>query len=828
MKRVISVILVAALVLALLPTFAFAAESSAESYVYNFTNKQHIDPATGAAPTLFSGYTLENFASSTTDKWGFIKARVVNAASNAWMNGDRFWYRPKVVSGSYTPVYCPGVQYDSTKEFMMMTTFAIVVGEDGVYTPGISLVSDKSSPVFEVFLTEDVVVSDDTKYLQWVNGIAADKRLGRINGYGDGAVVSKKFLDVELKAGTYYLTVVANGKDSSFEYYDSNDAKKPYGINLYLSSFALKNVNDVNSGLSYNTTSSALKDPTTAESYNMPAGYDKGGITGITYSVLKDAENKFSVAGTRYCQNAKMTDSGLQFDMLVNRYAEYVSNSYFAQDGDGNWIAGKDANGNLYTSIYGHSTHIAIKLNVPYAGDYKLYLLNPETDFGAVSNVFFVSAPANFYYANNNTYLNASSAYKLPNRHDSRTVHSDSSKEYIGEVSVAVPGDYYLLFAPNGECFEQSGKEKTDGGFQTLSISGIKLEPIVEENTDLIEEQEKFDEIEKIKTDEIAKPVDSGLSNVATVNILETEINSDEAFEQTARKVTGTYGEMMTVVAEPKAGYEFLYWAKGIGNTRKVVSENAEYKFKAVSGGTWLTAVYKNKASTDVSVVFYNGNGEEVSRQLVEQGSQITMPALPTLRGHEASTGWAIGNRKELYAAGDDVTATGSQMLFVAQFNDPSKSISVKVNGADYGTYAYGDKVTVTATERENGNGDNVFVYWKKGDEIVSFDKTYSFLASENCELTACYNAYRPITDALKKIVISGSGQNIMVEFIGLADAVEKGIIFDENSAENITFSNATHKITMTQDGNQLAAVADIGTYIGYAILADGNVIYDK
>lgn len=825
MKRVISVILVAALVLALLPTFAFAAESSAESYVYNFKSGLH---SSSAYVTQCTEWTSTD---SNEGEWVCVTYNHTGNGTNAGKhNTSYFSFRPKVSSADMMPTYSPGIALDTSTQFMSALTLKIEVKKDGIYTPSVSLATEDSSPKWEVFLTKVEEEVNSASHSAWIGRLNSSNRLGTIDGYGSGEGVSRTFLNRELEAGSYYLTFVTNGKNDLCEF--TNEATGVYRVELLLKSFALKNVNDIEvlEDINYNLTSSALADPSTASNYCDTDVTDSvwhcTNLLKLGYGALAEGENKFAYVGDIYTRAGSISETGVISNLWSGRY---VYNSAYFTDNDGDGKMETVASG----AAYGTSTNVAIKINVPKAGKYKLYLYNQNADaYGCLANVYFADSTVVSEYSSTNidgVIEDKDAIYRLTDRFDSAVVHADGI--YLGDVSVSADDmDCFIIFSPDYDTFKINRETHSvaRSGFQTLHLSGIKLEPIVEENTDLIEEQEKFDEIEKIKTDEIAKPVDSGLSNVATVNILETEINSDEAFEQTARKVTGTYGEMMTVVANPKAGYEFLYWAKGIGNTRKVVSENAEYKFKAVSGGTWLTAVYKNKASTDVSVVFYNGNGEEVSRQLVEQGNQITMPALPTLRGHEASTGWAIGNREELYAAGDDVTATGSQMLFVAQFNDPSKSISVKVNGADYGTYAYGDKVTVTATERENGNGDNVFVYWKKGDEIVSFDKTYSFLASDNCELTACYNAYRPITDALKKIVISGSGQNIMAEFIGLGDAVEKGIIFDENSAENITFSNATHKITMTQDGNQLAAVADIGTYIGYAILADGNVIYDK
>ena len=167
-------------------------------------------------------------------------------------------------------------------------------------------------------------------------------------------------------------------------------------------------------------------------------------------------------------------------------------------------------------------------------------------------------------------------------------------------------------------------------------------------------------------------------------------------------------------------------------------------------------------------------------------------------------------------------------MRIVAQYEDAqTANIAVSVTGGTgAGTYTYGDKVRVSATEREGGNGSKVFVYWTKNGEIVSFNKTYEFLAAENCNLIAVYKDYKPtVAQELRRIIISGN----FAEFIGLGNATEMGVLFNENGGD-VSFATATHKIAVTGDGNQLKFENDLGkdsTTTGYAIV-DGKVIYSK
>ena len=119
------------------------------------------------------------------------------------------------------------------------------------------------------------------------------------------------------------------------------------------------------------------------------------------------------------------------------------------------------------------------------------------------------------------------------------------------------------------------------------------------------------------------------------------------------------------------------------------------------------------------------------------------------------------------------------------------------------------------------------FNYWQKEGEIVSFDLSYSFKPYKDTTVTAVYNDNLPVADTIRKIIIGtrsvGSETAAVAEFIGISDAVEKGILFGTN------LDDATHKISMKTDGNTFSVINDVAaSAIGYAILSNGNAIYSK
>ncbi|MBQ2743541.1 MAG: hypothetical protein IJF32_12155, partial [Oscillospiraceae bacterium] len=737
MKKALSLILAIIMVVAMIPAGAMAADATAESYTYNFKTGLHTSSGhIGACLEWKSTDPYEGewtFARYYLNASGSIGTNYAKNKQEEW--NDFFTVRPKFEIAERTPVYSPGVAFYRPL-FGMYLTVEINVEESGTYFPSLSLITKENSPKFEIYLTESDGTVDElgnAPYINWVNALDSSDRLGAIDGYGTGDVVTEVFVDRKLEKGKYYLVFIANGKNENCEFSYEQETNSTTGVttefyrgDLCLKSFSLTNAAAQPTKYSYNITSSALADPTTASSYNLEdnGAWNVGGMKTLAYTALADGEEKYRVYGYGYALDGSLSDTGLSLALYTDRYVEHASNGYFELV-DGVYVPKAD----YATYAYSGGSYLQMQINVPAAGEYKLSLLNQDNDatYGMLTNVYF-SPLTSSTLTLNDIIEDSNDLYKLDNRHDCREVHlgtAESAAEYIGTINVPAPGDYYLIFSPDGECFTENNNtfDKTASNspsrkHQRFYLSGIKLEattnPVDEIKNAVAADQTAFNEIKATKTNEIATAKNEGLSETAFVNVLNTSI--DGSFSELGGKIVATRGEDVTVKADTVEGYDFLYWRQGLGADAKVIASSTECTVKAAPG-TWLTAVYKPTTLTGVSVLFYNADGEIIDSDLVANGETITLPSAPTApKGCGKFLGWALNTPDNIVE--EEATASGKSMVFVAQFEaSTAKNIEVTVNGGATGggSYAYGETVTVTATEREGGSGSNVFVYWKKG-----------------------------------------------------------------------------------------------------------------
>ncbi|MBE6965853.1 MAG: hypothetical protein E7441_07455 [Ruminococcaceae bacterium] len=257
----------------------------------------------------------------------------------------------------------------------------------------------------------------------------------------------------------------------------------------------------------------------------------------------------------------------------------------------------------------------------------------------------------------------------------------------------------------------------------------------------------------------------------------------------------GSYN--LTAPEKNNAGYEFVYWAKGNVAKKRILlyqTNELENYVPDESGVTYLIPVYEDMLPKTPE--YYNANG-----QLIPDAKDSDRPYMA---GYGTASGWK---------------QYGKTNIWVAEYNNKTQPDDVTVtveNGTGTATLPYGEKVTCIANEAEEGT---YFRWWQKDvngkQEIVSVDKEYSFLAYENCTVTAVYGDSEITVTDPAKIIIDTFGENsIMAEFIGFENktVLEKGIMFGEN------------RIAMTAPGNQFTVTADKnGTFKGYAIVEDGN-----
>ena len=294
--------------------------------------------------------------------------------------------------------------------------------------------------------------------------------------------------------------------------------------------------------------------------------------------------------------------------------------------------------------------------------------------------------------------------------------------------------------------------------------------------------------------------------------------------------------------APPFAGenneYEFLYWAKGIGNNQKKVSTDLTYNYTKETEKLWLFAVYRNTKEAAKNATFYNANGDILATVAIAD-DKVRTPALTnvSLAGYGTVKGWKYAADGVTYGADEEVPISGD-VLFVADYDELNTSIDITVENGTITVEGgkekplFGDKVTVTAPSRKDNT--KLFNYWKKGDEIVSFDREYSFCAWEPCTLTAVYTDYVPLAESVRKIILgsvaNGTETTYVAEFIGFDgdDVLERGIAFAKDGDAN--FASINRAVMTKKDLNHLAAVNDIGatSVVGYVIDKEGKVYYSK
>ena len=282
-----------------------------------------------------------------------------------------------------------------------------------------------------------------------------------------------------------------------------------------------------------------------------------------------------------------------------------------------------------------------------------------------------------------------------------------------------------------------------------------------------------------VKEETVNTYVESTVTGITEDTTIQAEKNSNGTFTLTA--------------PETKENAKFLYWAKGMTNAKKIVSFDNKLSdyMPEEDGKNYLIAVYEGDISDTAE--YYNANGQRIATG--------TEPALPSMAGYGKASGWK---------------KYGETNIYVAEYEGKTQpdNVTVTVDGNEQ-TVPYGTKITCTAdSTKEN------FKCWTKSDingktEIVSANETYSFKAWENCTVNAIYEDHTYNGDRFKIIIdtfTAGDVTAIMAEFIGLDNAVEKGIMY-----------NGT-KIAMTKPGNQFTVTADEGgTFKGYAIVGNAT-----
>ncbi len=851
MKKVLSVILALAMILWLVPA-TFAAEIEAGSstgYNFVFTNAAHTETTktenlvSNTCPFEKSGreilHTIETTVASVSDPWGYVAQIFPHGVAGVSTENEKMrvsFYKPeKKAENSIT--FSPDMEGTATA-----LCLELKVAKGGEFIPSLAYEAvTNRGPIVELYLVPkpEVPVTNST-LSDFVKNLDIKNRIGIVDSQVQ-ATAPLQMRSVTLKDNTnYYFIMVPND--------ENEEAKEEKQNHYYFLPISLNFAPKVAS-YTYDFTTNVL-DPEYAATFNadVQSNHDDANTKfnsltafGETPTVNAEKTNLWSVANTRFVYNmleknsnkiySEINSNGIKMLLFRDRYFDDNLTYVDASTGET-----KHRNGYYGKESYtvGNCTHVAFVVNVSKAGKYKLSIYNNVAHAeGAHTEVNFGKATGTTMSITDITkaYADASVNQKL-GWHDSSTVHNGNTDNPAETFTVNAPsaGNYYVLFTTPTGTYEKNNKcFEVVRYTQAFNLTKITLDEIPSEyNTDPGEEYVNVNpDNAEAESDKTTATADVSASSVDTEN---NYIGAD--IEETATSVTAPQ------FAGENNKYEFLYWTKGIGDSRKIVSKTTSHTFDATPGNNIFFAVYRDTtASAPAKATFYNANGDILGTSDITDGKTTTLSLEKvSLPGFGKADGWTVAGDDTVYAANTAVSITGDA-LFVASYEEADNTIGISVeddvimvieDGKE--DASYGDKVTVTAPLRRNNT--ELFNYWTKNGEIVSFDREYSFCAWEACELKAVYTDYVPLADTVRKIILGtitkDNETTVVAEFIGFDNAVERGIAFGVEGTPASVHS-VNRAVMNRKDVNHLAAIDDIGAgYVGYAIDKDGNVYYSK
>ena len=189
---------------------------------------------------------------------------------------------------------------------------------------------------------------------------------------------------------------------------------------------------------------------------------------------------------------------------------------------------------------------------------------------------------------------------------------------------------------------------------------------------------------------------------------------------------TYNYGQTCTLTATPATGYTFVNWTK----QGQVVSTNTIYSFSVTESAT-----YQANFQAESYMVTLTANPTEGG--ILTGGGTFDYGQTAYIYA-EPNAGYNFVNWTENGEVFTDdqgfYVIIMSDRTFVANFEVATFEITANVEPEEGGTvsgggtYNYGDEVTITVVTNE----DWAFQNWTENGEVVSEEKTFTFIATDN------------------------------------------------------------------------------------------------
>ncbi len=200
------------------------------------------------------------------------------------------------------------------------------------------------------------------------------------------------------------------------------------------------------------------------------------------------------------------------------------------------------------------------------------------------------------------------------------------------------------------------------------------------------------------------------------------------------------YGSVVTLESvQTEEGSDFYYWVNNGSN--RIISAAEEYKFTAVTTMDLTAQFTTNECfNSDKKLVVYVNNAENVIENFeLADGENYKVPAAPSLPDHVFKS-WSMTK--------DEILASDEMMIVVRPVYSLVVKNTVALTEGNWTTTGAGvyesidnERALVTISASATDNAGAAFLYWLDAEtgDIASYNRTYSFHAIKDTELTPVY-----------------------------------------------------------------------------------------
>ena len=300
----------------------------------------------------------------------------------------------------------------------------------------------------------------------------------------------------------------------------------------------------------------------------------------------------------------------------------------------------------------------------------------------------------------------------------------------------------------------------------------------------------------------------SGYSNIVSINSpyknFTISVNSNPSNGgSTSGGGLYSFGESVTLYAYSNSGSEFVNWTEN----NLIISTNPSYTF-TVNSNRQITANFKisnyvvNVYASPQNAGNVSGGGNYTS------GQTATIHATP----FEGYRFYYWTENSSVVSTDKDYSFTvTSNRYFVANFDVLQYYILVNISPSNGGTvngsgrYRHNQTVNLVATP-SNGY---VFINWTEGNNIVSMNQTYQFVATSNRNITANFGIRQQVTtisNPTNSGILTGSGTYEQGEKVIVTATPTLGYYFLYWTENNSIISTVTsYEFTIESSRNLVA-----------------------